>query len=185
MKKLQPALARIKAETKGNKQLESMRMMDLYKEHGVNPFRSIMILFIQLPIFIALYQVIRIFTYHRERVAEFTYSFLEHIEPIRHIIDNPSQFNEKLFGFVDLTQSATGNGAVNISILALAIIASITQYYMSRQLMPQAETKKSFKQIMSEAAEGKQADQSEMNALISGKMAKVFPFVMLYSRGKS
>jgi membrane protein insertase Oxa1/YidC/SpoIIIJ len=32
MKKLQPALARIKAETKGNKQLESMRMMDLYKE---------------------------------------------------------------------------------------------------------------------------------------------------------
>jgi YidC/Oxa1 family membrane protein insertase len=180
MKKLHPALARIKAETKGNKQLESMRMMDLYKEHGVNPFRSIMILFIQLPIFIALYQVIRIFTYHRERVAEFTYSFLEHIEPIRHIIDNPSQFNEKLFGFVDLTQSATGNGAVNISILALAIIASITQYYMSRQLMPQAETKKSFKQIMSEAAEGKQADQSEMNALISGKMAKVFPFVMLF-----
>src|SRR5690606_10949906 len=95
MKKLQPELKKIKAETKGNKQLESMRMMDLYKQHGVNPFRSIMILFIQLPIFIALYQVIRIFTYQIERVGDFTYDFMEGIGAIRQLIDNPSQFNEK------------------------------------------------------------------------------------------
>jgi len=180
MKKLQPELAKIKAETKGNKQLESMRMMDLYKQHGVSPFRSIMILFIQLPIFIALYQVIRIFTYERERIAEFTYGFLESIESIRRVIDNPSQFNEKLLGFVDLTQPAIGNDAVNISILAIALIAAITQYYMSRQLMPQAESKKGFREIMNEAAEGKQADQAEMNALIMGKMTKVFPIIMLF-----
>lgn len=180
MKKLQPELAKIKAETKGNKQLESMRMMDLYKQHGVNPFRSILILFIQLPIFIALYQVIRIFTYHRERIGEFTYSFLESVEPIRRVIENPSQFNEKLFGVIDLTQSAIGNNAVNFSILAIALIAAITQYYMSRQLMPQSENKKGFREIMNEAAAGKQADQAEMNALISSKMMKVFPFLMLF-----
>ena len=180
MKKLQPELKKIKAETKGDKQLESTRMMDLYKQHGVNPFRSIMILFIQLPVFIALYRVIRIFTYDIERVANFTYDFMENIGPIRHIIENPSQFNEKLFGVVDLTDTAIGNGAVNVSILAIALIAAITQYYMSRQLMPQTENNKSFREIMSEAAEGKQADQAEMNALISSKMTKVFPFLMLF-----
>lgn len=180
MKKLQPELAKIKAETKGNKQLESTMMMDLYKRHGVNPFRSIMILFIQLPIFIALYQVIRIFTYDIERVADFTYNFMEHLEPIRRIIDNPSQFNETLLGVVDLTDTAIGNGAINISILAIALVAAITQYYMSRQLMPQSENQKSFKEIMAEAAEGKQADQAEMNALISSKMTKIFPFIMLF-----
>lgn len=180
MKKLQPELKKIKAETKGNKQLESTRMMDLYKQHGVSPFRSILILFIQLPIFIAIYQVVRIFTYQRERVAEFTYSFLEGVEPIRQLIDNPSQFNEKLLGVVDLTQSALGDNSVNIAILSIAVIAAITQYYMSRQLMPQSENQKSFKEIMAEAAEGKQADQAEMNALISSKMTKVFPFIMLF-----
>lgn len=180
MKKLQPQLAKIKAETKGNKQLESARMMDLYKEHGVNPFRSILILLIQLPIFIALYQVIRIFTQHRDKVADFTYNFLEHIQPIHQLITNPDQFNEKLFGVVDLTKLAVSGGAIDFSILIIVIIAVIAQYYMSRQLMPQTESKKGLREIMAEAAEGKQADQSEMNALIAGKMSKFLPFLMLF-----
>lgn len=180
MKKLQPELAKIKAETKGNKQLESSRMMDLYKQNGVSPFRSILILLIQLPVFIALYQVINIFTYNRDRIAELTYDFMESLEPIRRLIDNPSQFNETLFGVVNLADSATKNGSFNISIIAIAIIAAVTQYYMSRQLMPHTESKKGFKEIMNEAAEGKAADQAEMNALIMGKMTKVFPFIMLF-----
>ncbi len=136
MKKLQPKLAKIKAETKGNKQLESARMMDLYKEHGVNPFRSILILLIQLPIFIALYQVIRIFTQHRDKVGSFTYDFLEHIQPIHQLIANPDQFNEKLFGVIDLTKPAVAGGAINFSILVIVIIAVIlSSLYYLRLLM--------------------------------------------------
>lgn len=176
MRKLQPELTKIKAETKGNKQLETTMMMDLYKRHGVSPFRSILILLVQLPIFIALYQVIRIFTYDRGRIEEFTYSFLEDIEPIREIINNPDNFNEKLFGVIDLTENALSNAWI----LAIALVAAITQYYMSKQLMPQTDSKRGLRQIMSEAAEGKQADQAEMNALIASKMTKVFPFIMLF-----
>jgi YidC/Oxa1 family membrane protein insertase len=72
MKKLQPQLARIKKQAKGNKQLESMQMLELYKQNGVNPFRSIGILLIQLPIFIALYRVIQNFTLHRDQIAKFS-----------------------------------------------------------------------------------------------------------------
>lgn len=180
MRKLQPELTRIKKQSKGNKQLEASQMMELYKKHGVSPFRSIGILLIQLPIFIALYQVIQIFTLHRDQLAKFTYDFMENIGPIRTIIDHPETFNQNLFGFIDLTAHAIGGptGGFNIFLIILAIIAAITQYIMSKQTAP-ATSNKRLRDIMSEAAEGKQADQSEMNAVVMGKMMKVLPFIML------
>src|ERR1700759_4235860 len=41
MRQLQPELKRIKAETKGDRQKESMMVMELYKERGINPFSSL------------------------------------------------------------------------------------------------------------------------------------------------
>ena len=60
MRKLQPELAQIKKQCGGNRQLESLQMMDLYKRYNVKPFRSILTLIIQLPIFIALYTAIQV-----------------------------------------------------------------------------------------------------------------------------
>lgn len=180
MKKLQPELARIKAETKGNKQLESTRMLELYKQHGVNPFRSILILLIQLPIFIALYQVINIFTTHRDQIARFTYDILESVGSVRQLIVHPEQFNEKLLGVVDLAKPALAHNTINFPIIAIAVIAAIAQYYMSKQLLPRTDSKKGLRQVMAEAAKGQAADQSEMNALITSKMTKIFPFIMLF-----
>ncbi len=180
MRRLQPELAKIKKRTKGNKQAESMQMLELYKEHGVKPFRSILILLIQLPIFIALYHVIQIFTLHREQVAQFTYDFLENIPAIKHLIENPDQFNEKLFGVVDLSKSAISGQGIDVILILLAVIAGVTQYIMSKQTMPQQEAKKGLRQIMAEATEGKQADQAEMNAAIMNKMIKFLPIMMFF-----
>ena len=180
MRKLQPELAKIKKQAKGNRQLEGIQMMELYKKHNVKPFRSIGILIIQLPIFIALYQVIKIFTDHRADVAKFTYDFLEGIPAIKQIIDNPEQFSEKLFGIVDLVKPAFHQGGVEIFLILLALIAAVTQYIMSKQTAPQTAPKKGLREIMAEAAEGKQADQSEMNAIVMGKMMKVLPVFMFF-----
>ena len=180
MKKLQPELAKIKKNTKGNKQLESMQMLELYKKHGVSPFKSIGILLIQLPIFIALFSVIQIITLHRDQIAKYTYDFLENIPAIKQIIDNPQGFNEKLFGIVDLTTSAFHNGTINIALVILAVIAAVTQYIMSKQTMPHNESKKRIRDIMSDASNGKQTDQSEMNAIVMTKMMKILPFFMFF-----
>jgi YidC/Oxa1 family membrane protein insertase len=182
MRKLQPELSKIKKATKGNKQLESMQMMELYKQHDVSPFRSIGILLIQLPIFIALYQVIQILTLHRDEVAKYTYNFLENVGPIKQIIAHPENFHEKLFGFVDLTRHAISSApfTIDIALLVIAVGAAITQYFMSRQTMPQVESKKRLRDIMAEAADGKSADQGEMNAVIMGKMTKFLPFMMFF-----
>lgn len=181
MKKLQPELARIKKQAKGNKQLESMQMLELYKKHGVSPFRSIGILIIQLPIFIALYSVIRIFTQHRDQIAQYTYEFMKGLEPVKQLIAHPDQFNEKLFGVVDLTKTAFSNHGVDVVLVLLAIIAAATQYFMSKQTMPQQTgSKKRLRDVMAEAGSGKSADQSELNSIVMGKMVMVLPFFMLF-----
>lgn len=179
MRKLQPELAKIKKATKGNRQQESMQMLELYKKHDVKPFRSILILLIQLPIFIALYQVIQIFTLHRDQIERFTYDFLHNVGPIRTIIDHPEQFNEKLFGIVDLTAHAISPAGINIFLVLLAVLAAATQYIISKQTTPTTSTKR-FRDVMAEAAEGKQPDQSELNAVMMSKMTKFLPFLMLF-----
>ncbi len=180
MRKLQPELERIRKQTKNNKQLQGVQMMELYKKHGVSPFQSMGLLLIQLPIFIALYIVIQIFTLHRNELAKWTYDFLENIGPIKHIVEHPEQFNEKLFGVVDLTQHAFANGSINFILLALAVAAAVGQFYQTRQTMPHSGDKKRLRDILSEAAEGKEADQSEINNAIMGKMTYVLPFFMFF-----
>lgn len=179
MRKMQPELEQIKKRTKGNKQLQGIQMMELYKKHGVSPFRSIGILLVQLPIFIALYIVIIVFTQHANELAKWTYNFLENIGPIKAIIENPSSLNLDLFGVIDLTKSAFSDGQVSIVLVVLAVAAAIGQFIQSKQTMPQSSTKRSLREIMREAAEGKEADQSEINSAIMGKMIYVFPFFML------
>lgn len=179
MRKLQPQLARIKKESKGNKQMESMRMLELYKEHGVSPFRSIGILLIQLPIFIALFQVIRIFTTHRESITTFTYGFMDYFEPVKKLLEDPANFNEKFLGIFDLTEHAISASGVSIFLVVLAGVAALTQYITSKQTTPTKPTKR-LRDVLAEANEGKEPDQAELNAVMMSKMVKMLPFMMFF-----
>ena len=180
MRKMQPEIAKIKKEAKGNKQLEATMQMELYKRHGISPFQSIFILLIQLPIFIGLYHVIQIIVLHRNEVAKFAYAPLEQLEPIKKIIENPENFNHTMLGFIDLTKTAFSNGAVNIVLLVLALISAVTQYIMSKQTMPATSTPKRFREIMKEAAEGKQSDPADMSAAMMRNMVKIMPIMMFF-----
>ncbi len=178
MRKLQPELARIKKKAKGNRQVEGMMMLELYKKHNVNPFRTIGILLVQLPIFIGLYHVIQIFTLHRDEIAKFTYSFLENWTPVQQLITNPDSFNEYLFGVVDLTQHAISAEGISFFLVFLAVGSGLLQYISSKQTMPQQDNKKGLRQVMAEATDGKQADQSEVNAIVMQKVVKILPLFM-------
>ncbi len=180
MRKLQPQLKTIKQKHKGNRQAEAMEMMELYKQHGVSPFRSIGILLIQLPILIGLFLAIRVFTDHRQDLAKYTYDFLESFEPIGQLVRNPDQFNEQMLGFIDLTRHAIGSHGIDIILVILALLSAVTQYFMSKQTMPHDPNGKSFSDIMKEAAEGKQADQAEMNAVVMRNMIKIMPVLIFF-----
>lgn len=182
MQKLQPELVKIKKAANGDRRIESLQMMELYKKHDVSPFRSIGILFIQLPIFIALYTVIQFFTIHRDKIDMFTYGFMKNFETIREIVINPNNFNDQMLGFLDLTKVAFTSNPFNVNIVLfiLAIISAITQYIMSKQTTPQQQSNKKLRDIMAEAADGKEADQTEMNAIVMSKMTKFLPIIMFF-----
>lgn len=60
MRQIQPELAQIKKNCNGNRQMESLQMMELYKRKNVKPFRSFVLVLIQLPIFMALFTAINV-----------------------------------------------------------------------------------------------------------------------------
>jgi len=120
MAELDPKLKKIQKENKDNQEELVKQTMALYKESGFNPLSGTMVLFIQLPVLIALYQVFIKFTLNQELNS--FYSF----------ITKPESINPFFLG-------------VNLSepLWYAALIASVFLFLQSRIMRPKTESKKS------------------------------------------
>ena len=179
MRKLQPELKRIKKEAKGDRQKEAAMTMELYKERGFNPFGSIGILLLQLPILIALYSGLNKVVHDPHQLISFAYPFLQDFSWMKHLATNIHLFDGSLFGIVDLTKPALSGGGIYWPAMLLVLGSAVTQYFQSVQLLPQNKDGRKLRDILREAGEGKQADQSEVNAAISSSTKYLLP-VMIF-----
>lgn len=59
MRKIQPHVEKIKQKHKNNREEQGRALMELYREHKLNPFSSFLIILVQLPIFFALFKLFR------------------------------------------------------------------------------------------------------------------------------
>jgi YidC/Oxa1 family membrane protein insertase len=98
MRKLQPDLKRIKKAAKGDKQKEGTMMMELYKERGINPFGSIGMLILQIPILIGLYSGLRRVVDNPHALVSFSYPALQHLSWMEKLSHNIHLFDGTLFG---------------------------------------------------------------------------------------
>ena len=57
MREIEPQMDSLKKKYKDDKQAQGKAMLDLYREAKVNPFASIIVLIIQIPVIIALYWI--------------------------------------------------------------------------------------------------------------------------------
>ncbi|MHB1117971.1 MAG: YidC/Oxa1 family membrane protein insertase, partial [Minisyncoccota bacterium] len=57
MREIAPHIEKLKEKHKDDKQEQARKMMELYREYGINPFSGLLLLIIQLPIIFALYFV--------------------------------------------------------------------------------------------------------------------------------
>lgn len=180
MRDLQPELKRIKQAAKGNKQQESMMVMELYKERQINPFASIGIIVVQLPILIALYSGIHRIVADPHAILNFSYSWLHHLGGLQELIPDISKFDHTLFGAVDLTRSALNKGGgIYWPAMLIVIGSAVGQYYQSKQLLPTDDKARSLRTILKDAGSGKSADQSEVNAAV-GRSTRYFIPVMIF-----
>ena len=207
MRKLQPELTQIKKNCKGNKQLESLQTMDLYKRYNVKPFASILTLIIQLPIFIAIFSAIRVIAtpMPQDNLMNRAYDIVAYegseirdleIKQEVYLTDLTNQeipadekaeydFHPQLFGVINLTAKASDVmvGKFSLSalfILACAIMASVMQYLVTKQQMPSGKSvkKKKFRDLLKEAKNGKEIDDSDISGMATGQMSAMMPIMM-------
>ncbi|MDE0374474.1 MAG: YidC/Oxa1 family membrane protein insertase [bacterium] len=59
MQEIQPEMERIRREFKGDQETMNQKVMELYRERGVSPFGCVLPLLVQMPVWFALFQVLR------------------------------------------------------------------------------------------------------------------------------
>lgn len=111
LQRLQPKIKKIQELHKNDKQKQTEALMALYKEHGVNPFLSIILLVIQLPILIALYRII-LSGLGTGGIGSGLYSF----------VPAPAAINALFLGILNLKQRS----------IVLVVLAALSQYFQSR-----------------------------------------------------
>lgn len=178
MRQLQPELKRIKKESKGDRQKESLLMMELYKERGVNPLGTLPVLIVQLVILIGLYSGLRRVIEDPANIVSFAYPGLRHLSWMQHVAHNLKAFDNTLFGFIDLTRTALGPKGVYIPALVLVIGSAVVQFLTSRQLMPTDKNARKLRDILKSAGGGQQADQAEVNAAVGRSTQYLIPFMV-------
>ena len=177
MRKLQPELARIKKETKGNKQKEGQLIMELYKEHGVSPIGTLPIFGIQIVILLGLYSGLDKIIANQQALITFSYSWVRNLSWMKHLATNVHLFDNTLFGIVNLNQSALSH-SIYWPAMIIVILSAASQYFQSKQLMPTSSTQKGLRQIMKDAGKGKQADQSEVSAAVGKSTQYLLPIMI-------
>src|SRR5476649_1369733 len=93
MRELTPELKKIKAAAKGDRQKESAMTMELYKEREINPFASVGILVVQLPILLGLYSGLNKIIRDPHVLVTFTYPVVRHLAWIQDISHNIHDFD--------------------------------------------------------------------------------------------
>jgi YidC/Oxa1 family membrane protein insertase len=110
MKTLEPKIKELKEKNKGNKEKEALATLALYREAKVNPFASILTVFVQIPVLLALFWV-----FYYDPLSTINTARLYAFTPI------PDAVSMQFLGII----SVAGKSVI------LAFLAGITQFYQA------------------------------------------------------
>ena len=114
MKILEPKLKEVREKHKGDKEAEARETLALYRESKVNPFASFLIVFVQIPVLLALY-----FVFLHEPLTTLNVARLYALTP------KPAAVSLQFLGLISVMGKS----------LTLAIIAGITQFLQARMAL--------------------------------------------------
>lgn len=120
MQKLQPLIQKIQRDHKDNKEKQAQALMELYRKNKVNPFLSILMIFVQIPVLIALYRLFAV-DFSNLQFGEL-YSF----------ISQPGHINTVFLGLIDLKSRS----------MLMVGLAAIAQYFQGALTLPKIEKDK-------------------------------------------
>lgn len=114
MKVLEPKIKELKEKHKGDKEKEALETLALYREEKVNPFASILIVFIQIPVLLALYWV-----FYYEPLSTINAARLYALTPV------PELISLEFLGIISVAGKS----------ILLAILAGATQFLQAHMAL--------------------------------------------------
>jgi len=154
MTEIQPKIKELQEKYKDDQQRMAIEVMSLYKLHKFNPFAGIGMLFIQLPIIWALFQVFLV-GFDLEKIKLSFYPF----------VSVASSINPTFFGMIDLSHPS----------LPLTILTALVQYYQIKTNAP-APTKELAADGTKKEPEIQDIMQKQMMFLVPG-----ITFIVLFN----
>jgi len=114
MKVLEPKIKELKEKHKGDKEKEALETLALYRESRVNPFASILTVFIQIPVLLALYWV-----FYNEPFSTINTALLYSFTPIPHTI------SLQFLGIISVASKS----------IVLAVLAGLSQFLQAHMAL--------------------------------------------------
>lgn len=148
MREIDPELKRIRKELKDKPEELAKKTLAIFKENKINPFASIILILIQLPVIIGLY-----FVFLSEGNGE---AF--DVARLYSFVQEPMNASFQFLGVVDLTAGS----------IVLAFLVAISQFIVGRMMMPA---------LASDDSEEK-SFQNDLAKSMQVQMKYVFPIVM-------
>ncbi len=146
---IQPKIKEVQEKYKDNKEEQTKRLMELYKENKVSPFSGCLPLLIQLPILFAIYRVF--WTGFSKVPVPGLYSF----------VHSPHSINTMFLG-MNLAHAS----------IILAVVAALAQFIQSKMMLP-----KTLKAAGEEPAKKKDMAQAMNQQMLF--MMPLFTFIFL------
>ena len=159
---LQPEIKELQEKYKNDKEKQVKEVLEVYKRAKVNPFSGFMPLLIQLPVLIALYQVL--LGVQGGEFANILYSFIPY----------PGEINSVFLGFIDLTKVGifeADGGAFLFGNMLIIAGAGLAQFFQMRMTMARKPPLKK---------KGKSDPRADMAEKIQKQMIYFFPFFTIF-----
>lgn len=175
MADLRPKLEEIKRRHGSDKIRLQQEHLALYKEHGVNPASGCLPLLLQIPIFIALYQVLI------QLLSSQTNGDV--LVKINQVAYHPSlkissSLDSSFLGF-NLAQKPAEWSQVGVVLLAIPVITGLLQFVQSKMMAPKKESSQSL--TKEKAGKGK---EEELMTQVQTQMTFLMPvMIAVFSYG--
>lgn len=151
MRELEPKLREVKEKFKDKREEQARAMMEIYRDAGLNPFASIVLILIQIPIIISLY--LSVSKGGGVPLPDINIALLYSFMP------EPETVSMLFLGFLDMAGKS----------LPLAALAGITQFLHARLAIPAPEPRK----------DGQEANfKDDFARSMQTQMRYVMPFII-------
>ena len=165
LQKIQPKIKELQKKYKNDKEKQSKKMMQLYKEHKINPAAGCLPLIIQMVVFMNMYWII-------SNLAKRD-NFQVNLSDLYGFIPHPEKVNDIFLGFMNLAEPSYG----------LAIVTAVFQYYQIKMMMQNNNKKNNKKQDVKKVDNNKKQKEvgvPDFATVMSKQMLIIIPLMTLF-----